>query len=89
MKRDAAFYFANLCADVARCLLAYKNNDTERYLASRARARKTLSFLRDTGRHEAYEEGLLLYNALVYVKSDGSIESLHKNLNTLAGSIPH
>ena len=45
MTRDAAFYFANLGADVARCVSAAKQGDEIRYNDSLSRAHRTLEQL--------------------------------------------
>ena len=66
--RSARFYFANLCADVMRCIVAAEASDTERYRSSLARARTTLAGLHNTRRFEAYEEGLLLLRALEHAR---------------------
>ena len=64
-------FVANLCADVARCIKAMEDNDSERYESSLLRARKTLSYLRAVNRPEAYEEGLLLLRGLELARKDG------------------
>ncbi|HEY4501105.1 MAG TPA: hypothetical protein VJI70_02455 [Candidatus Paceibacterota bacterium] len=43
--RDAAFYFANLGADVSRCITASKQGDMARYEDSLSRAYRTLEDL--------------------------------------------
>ena len=80
---NAAFYFANLGADIARCIAAAEDNNEPRYASSRARARKTLHVLRDAHRPEAYEEGLLLMRALEYARADGRLEAFRIQLNDL------
>ena len=68
MTRDARFYFANLGADVARCLRAAEDGNEKRYADSLDRAYGTLNYLRN--RPEAREEGLLLLRGLAFVKND-------------------
>lgn len=64
MTRNAAFYFANLGADVVRCVSAAKQGNETRYDDSLARAYRTLEELHKTARPEAYEEGLLMLRGL-------------------------
>lgn len=64
MTRSAAFYFANLGADVARGASAARHGDNARYDDALSRAYCTLAKLRTTSRHEAYEEGLLMIRGL-------------------------
>lgn len=81
MKRDAAFYFANLGADISRCVSAAKLNDNESYDDSIDAAYRTLAYITD--RPEAYEEGLLLLRALEYARRDNALPIFNKNLNAL------
>jgi len=67
--RSAAFYFANLGADVARCASAITRGDDARYDDSLSRAYRTLGELRKTSRPEAYEEGLLMLRGLVLARA--------------------
>ncbi|MFA6585295.1 MAG: hypothetical protein WCS97_02545, partial [Candidatus Paceibacterota bacterium] len=60
MTRDAAFYFANLGADVTRCINAVKLGDDSRYQESLERAYNTANYIRALHRPEAYEEALLM-----------------------------
>ena len=69
MTRDAAFYFANLGADVARCASATKCCDDAHYDDSLLRAYSTLEELRKTSRPEAYEEGLLMLRGLALARA--------------------
>jgi len=80
---NAEFYFANLGADVARCITAAEENNIERYTSSLARAHKTLRSLRAAHRPEAYEEGLLLVRALEYARREGRLEAFRIQLNDL------
>lgn len=73
-QKNASFYFKNLCADVARCIVAAQQGDGERYEDSLVRARRTLANLRKARRPEAYEEGLLLLRGLEYAKEKGGLE---------------
>ena len=73
MKKDARFYFANLGADVARCVSAAQMNDETRYQDSLARSYRTLSYLRTAQRPEAYEEGMLLLRGLQEAKETNQV----------------
>lgn len=68
MIRDAAFYFANLGADVSRCIQAAKQGNESRYEDSLSRAYRTLGELRKSARPEAYEEGLLMLRGLAFAR---------------------
>jgi hypothetical protein len=81
--QNARFYFANLSADVARCISACENNDENRFINSLLRARNTLEFLHNTNRHEAFEEGLLLLRALIFARDKGELIKFQNNLNEL------
>lgn len=67
--RDAIFYFANLGADISRCITATKERNESRYQDSLARAYQTLEFLHKTARPEAYEEGLLMLRGLALART--------------------
>ena len=69
MKKSAQFYFANLGADVVRCVVAAEAGDEGRYESSLERARRTLAHLHDTRRLEAYEEGVRMIQALEYARA--------------------
>ena len=87
MKRDAAFYFANLGADVARCAHAAKSGDEARYDDSLARAYRTLEKLRKTARPEAYEEGLLMLRGLALSRATPeTLAAFQSSLNSLIGA---
>ncbi len=84
MIHDATFYFANLGADVTRCINAAKQGDESRYDDSLSRARGTLEQLRKTGRPEAYEEGLLMLRALALSRTTPqTLTSFQNELNAL------
>lgn len=83
---DAKFYFANLGADVTRCVSALQSGNLARYEDSLARARKTLSHLREAGRPEAYEEGLLLLSGLEYARENNTLQSFRINVNALSAT---
>lgn len=84
MIRDAAFYFANLGADVSRCVAAAKVGNEIRYQDSLARARRTLEELHKTMRPEAYEEGLLMLRGLALArKSPETLTSFQSSLDSL------
>ena len=82
-KQDARFYFANLGVDVARCVSAVNSGNMKRFSDSLKCAHKTLSFLRDSNRPEAYEEGLLLLRALQYARTNGKLREFNEELNKL------
>lgn len=69
MTRNAAFYFANLGADVSRCVSAAKQGNEIRYDDSLARAYGTLEQLHKAARPEAYEEGLLMLRGLALART--------------------
>ena len=86
MTRDAGFYFANLGADVSRCVSAARQGNESRYEDSLARAYRTLESLRATNRPEAYEEGLLMLRGLVFAREiPESLASFQSSLNSLVG----
>lgn len=78
MTHDARFYFANLCADVARCASAAQVEDMVRYQRMLTMARRSLGFLRKVGHSEAYEEGLLLLRGLELAREDGNIKIIQE-----------
>lgn len=87
MTRDAAFYFANLGADVSRCITASKQGNEARYEDSLARAYRTLEDLHNTKRPEAYEEGLLMLRGLALARSTPStLASFQTSLDSLIGA---
>lgn len=84
MTRDAAFYFANLGADVSRCITAAQERNGTRYADSLSRAYRTLGELRKTARPEAYEEGLLMLRGLALARtSPEALISFQSSLNSL------
>ena len=84
MTRDAAFYFANLCADVSRCITASKQGDTTRYEDSLSRAYRTLEDLHKAMRPEAYEEGLLMLRGLALARATPkTLASFQTSLDSL------
>lgn len=86
MKRDAAFYFANLGADVARCVQALRMNDEPRYQESLERAHHTLAHIRTAKRPEAYEEALLMLRALEFARATPeTLMSFKSALDSLVG----
>lgn len=87
IEKDAKFYFANLGADVARCIAAAQNDDDERYKTSLTRARSTLQHLRKLHAYTAYEEGLLLLRGLSFAKARGKLKQLSNMLNTMITQI--
>lgn len=87
MTRGAAFYFANLGADVSRCITAAKRGNEARYQDSLARAYNTLELLHKTARPEAYEEGLLMLRGLALARvTPEALSSFHVSLNSLIGA---
>lgn len=90
MTRNAAFYFANLGADVTRCVSAAKQGNETRYEDSLARAYRTLEDLHKTARPEAYEEGLLMLRGLALSRqTPETLSSFQSSLNSLIGFSPH
>lgn len=83
MNRDARFYFANLGADVARCISAQESGDETRYQDSLDRGYRTLAALRGAGRPEAYEEGMLLLRALEYSKRARTLPAFGERVSAL------
>lgn len=86
MTRDAAFYFANLGADVTRCVNAARQGNETRYNESLERAYKTLEFLHKTARPEAYEEGLLMLRGLALARTTPkNLTAFQASLDSLIG----
>ncbi len=84
MTRGATFYFANLGADVSRCITAAKQGNETRYEDSLLRAYRTLEELHKTGRPEAYEEGLLMLRGLAIAReTPDSLASFQTSLDSL------
>ncbi len=87
MTRDAAFYFANLGADVARCASAAKQCDETRYRDSLSRAYDTLEQLHKIARPEAYEEALLMLRGLALARATPeSLASFQFALDSVIGT---
>lgn len=87
MTHDAAFYFANLGADVSRCITAAKQGNEIRYNDSLVRAYHTLEELHKTTRPEAYEEGLLMLRGLALARATPeALASFQSSLNSLIGA---
>lgn len=83
-ERRAVFYFANLGADVSRCITAAKQGNEARYDDSLARAYNTLEDLHKTARPEAYEEGLLMLRGLEFARATPELlTSFQISLNSL------
>ena len=84
MTHDAVFYFANLGADVSRCITAAKQGNKARYEDSLSRAYRTLEELHKTARPEAYEEGLLMLRGLALARATPeALVSFQSSLNSL------
>jgi len=84
MTHDAAFYFANLGADVSRCIVAAKQGDEVRYEDSLLRAHRTLEQLREIKRPEAYEEALLMLRGLAIARATPeTLVSFQSGINSL------
>lgn len=87
MTQSAAFYFANLGADVTRCVSAAKQGNETRYEDSLARAYRTLEDLHKAARPEAYEEGLLMLRGLDLARATPeSLASFQTSLDALIGA---
>jgi hypothetical protein len=85
IQRNARFYFANLGADIVRCI-SVSDNPT-RYKHSLDRVWLTLNKLRTVERPEAYEEGLLLTRALEYARRTKELNSFRSNVNKMIEQI--
>lgn len=83
MKKDARFYFANLCVDVGRCVSALQKGDEARYETHLTEAYKTLAFLRGAESPAAYEEGQLLIRGLAYAQGDNNLPTFLTALDSL------
>ena len=83
---NAQFYFANLGADVARCISAAERGDEKRYQDSLERAYETLALVRAAHRPEAYEEGQLMLRGLEYARADNKLSEFSTNINALVAS---
>ena len=82
--RDATFYFANLGADVSRCITAAKDGNETRYEDSLTRAYQTLELLHKTASPEAYEEGLLMLRGLDLARATPeTLASFQSSLDSL------
>ncbi len=87
MIRTAEFYFANLGADVSRCVTAAREGNEERYNDSLNRAYGTLAQLRKTNRPEAYEESLLMLRGLAFARrTPETLISYQSALNALVST---
>ena len=82
IEHDSRFYFANLLADVARCVRSAEAGNEERYKDSLLRARRTLSNLRGSG--SAYEESLLLLRGLAFAREASALGAFSKQVDTLS-----
>ncbi|MGB4076201.1 MAG: hypothetical protein WBK28_00660 [Minisyncoccia bacterium] len=82
-ERSERFYFANLTADVARCVHAAQKGDEDAYQQSLLRAYRTLQYLRPLKNRSAYEEGLLLVRGLFFAKEAGTLETFSVRVNML------
>ncbi len=84
MKQDAIFYFANLGADVIRCVNAVRDNNENRYCDSLARAHHTLEQLQNTNSYAAYKEGVLMIRGLELARATPKeLASFRLALNSL------
>jgi len=79
--KNARFYFANLGADVMRCVVAIKEEDEDKYANSLDRAHSTLALLETTDAPGAHEEGKLLLEALRCAKNYKRMDEFSQNLN--------
>ena len=83
-ERTERFYFANLTADVARCISAATRDDENAYTQSLTRAYGTLAYLRPLQKRAAYEEGLLLIRGLFFAKESKTLDIFSHQVNVLA-----
>ena len=79
----AAFYFANLGADILRCALAAESEKVKEYHSSLDRAYSTLRRIEKENRPEAYEEGLLLLRGLEYARASRTLPAFREDLNAI------
>ncbi len=79
----AAFYFANLGADVMRCALAVESKKEKEYQSSLERAHRTLRHIEEERRPEALEEGLLLLRALEYACQSHTLLEFRASVNAI------
>ena len=87
MTHSAAFYFANLGADVARGASAIRRGDEARYGDALSNAYRTLEKLRATLRYEAYEEGLLMIRGLALARATpDTLAHFQASLDAIIGS---
>jgi len=87
MTHDAAFYFANLGADVTRCISAIRQGDETRYQESLERAYRTVDYIRASHRPEAYEEALLMLRGLALARATPeALASFQSGLDSLIGA---
>jgi len=87
MTHTPAFYFANLGADVSRCVSAAKQGNVSRYEDSLSRAHVTLEELHKAERPEAYAEGLLMLRGLELARATPeALSSFQTALDSLVGS---
>ncbi len=84
--KSTKFYFANLGADVARCIRAAKDNNELRYERSLARAYQTLDYLHKARCHTSYEEGLLMLRGLALARADGRLNIYESRVNSIVAS---
>lgn len=76
--------FANLCADVSRCIKAAQHNDDQQYADSLARGYKTAEAVHKTGNIGAYEESLLFLRGLEHARTSGRLSDFLAHTNILA-----
>lgn len=87
MTRDAIFYFANLGADVTRCVSAAKRGDDLQYQESLERAYRTADYIRASHRPEAYEEALLMLRGLDFARTTPeTLASFQSAIDSLIGT---
>jgi len=82
-QHTAQFYFANLGADVIRCVSAAKQENEDLYHESYQRAEHTLSFLKEAGDQSAYKEGMLMLNGLEVSRQSDSLDAYATQVNNI------
>ena len=87
MIKDAKFYMANLGADISRCAAAAQAGDDMRYQESLGRAYRTLAFVHEASRPEAYEEGLLMLRGLEYARASHSLVMFRAHIDDFCAPI--
>lgn len=81
------FYFANLGADIARCISALHNNNIDRYNQTFHHAQQTLKKLSVNKNSSAYKEGVLLLEGFNLAREKDMLPLFNKRLNVLIAQV--